>query len=528
MRALEWYNQFGMLSTFHPLVREWFESRFARPTAVQERGWPAIAEGRHTLLSAPTGSGKTLAAFLVCIDRLLRSALRGELPDSSQVVYVSPLKALSNDVHKNLALPLREIATLARSRGIDLPEIRIALRTGDTPAYERQVMARKPPHIWITTPESLYLLLTSASGRRSLQQVKTLILDEIHAVAGNKRGSHLALSVERLCALTGKPLTRIGLSATQSPIDEVARFLVGSAHIDEKGTPDCAIVDIGHKRDSDLQVEMPADELGSVATHELWSEVVARIAALAQTHHTTLVFVNTRRLVERIAHQLSEIMGQEAVVAHHGSLARKTRLQAEERLKSGEARVAVATASLELGIDIGSVDLVCQIGSPRSIGVFLQRVGRSGHSLGGVSKGRLFPLTRDELIECAALLLATRRGDLDRLSIPPWPLDVLAQQIIAMASCEAWRVEDLFRAVKRAYPYRDLSRAAFDGIMRMLADGVAPSLGRRTAFLHHDRINDLVRGRRVRASPPLPAAEPSRTMRITTSSPIPMARIWEA
>ncbi|MGD0310276.1 MAG: DEAD/DEAH box helicase [Acidobacteriota bacterium] len=485
-----------MLSTFHPLVREWFESRFARPTAVQERGWPAIAEGRHTLLSAPTGSGKTLAAFLVCIDRLLRSALRGDLPDSSRVVYVSPLKALSNDVHKNLALPLREIAALARGRGIDLPEIRIALRTGDTPAYERQVMARKPPHIWITTPESLYLLLTSASGRRSLQGVKTLILDEIHAVAGNKRGSHLALSVERLCALAGEPLTRIGLSATQSPIEEVARFLVGNAHIDKNGTPDCAIVDIGHRRDSDLQIEMPADELGSVATHELWGEVVARIATLAQTHHTTLVFVNTRRLVERVAHQLSEIMGREAVVAHHGSLARKTRLLAEERLKSGEARVAVATASLELGIDIGSVDLVCQIGSPRSIGVLLQRVGRSGHSLGGVSKGRLFPLTRDELIECAALLLATRRGDLDRLSIPPWPLDVLAQQIIAMASCEAWRVEDLFRAVKRAYPYRDLTRGAFDGIVRMLADGVAPSLGRRTAFLHHDRINDLLRGRR--------------------------------
>jgi len=485
-----------MLSTFHPLVREWFESRFARPTAVQERGWPAIAEGRHTLLSAPTGSGKTLAAFLVCIDRLLRSALRGDLPDSSRVVYVSPLKALSNDVHKNLALPLREIAALARGRGIDLPEIRIALRTGDTPAYERQVMARKPPHIWITTPESLYLLLTSASGRRSLQGVKTLILDEIHAVAGNKRGSHLALSVERLCALAGEPLTRIGLSATQSPIEEVARFLVGNAHIDKHGTPDCAIVDIGHRRDSDLQIEMPADELGSVATHELWGEVVARIATLAQTHHTTLVFVNTRRLVERVAHQLSEIMGREAVVAHHGSLARKTRLLAEERLKSGEARVAVATASLELGIDIGSVDLVCQIGSPRSIGVLLQRVGRSGHSLGGVSKGRLFPLTRDELIECAALLLATRRGDLDRLSIPPWPLDVLAQQIIAMASCEAWRVEDLFRAVKRAYPYRDLTRGAFDGIVHMLADGVAPSLGRRTAFLHHDRINDLLRGRR--------------------------------
>jgi ATP-dependent Lhr-like helicase len=485
-----------MLATFHPLVQEWFERKFAGPTPAQAEGWPAISSGRHTLISAPTGSGKTLAAFLVCIDRLLRASLTGELPDSSQVVYVSPLKALSNDVHKNLTVPLREIAELAQSKGIALPEIRVALRTGDTPAYERQVMARKPPHVWITTPESLYLLLTSASGRRGLQGARTLILDEIHAVAGNKRGSHLALSVERLCALAQEPVTRIGLSATQHPIEEVARFLVGSAHIGAGGTPDCAIIDIGHRRDSDLQVEMPADELGPIATHELWDEVVSRIAVLAGAHRTTLVFVNTRRLVERVAHALSKIMGEDAVVAHHGSLSRKTRLAAEERLKTGEARVAVATASLELGIDIGAVELVCQIGSPRSIGTLLQRVGRSGHRLGGIPKGRLFPLTRDELIECAALLVAARRGGLDRLSIPPWPLDILAQQIVAMASAEEWSVEELFRTIRRAYPYRELPRASFGSVIRMLTEGVASRLGRRTAFLHHDRVHGVVRGRR--------------------------------
>jgi ATP-dependent helicase Lhr and Lhr-like helicase len=485
-----------MLAGFHPLVREWFERRFSAPTPAQAQGWPAIHEGRNTLISAPTGSGKTLAAFLVCIDTLLRAALQGELPDSSQVVYVSPLKALSNDVHKNLAVPLREIGDLARAQRIDLPEIRIALRTGDTPAYERQVMARKPPHIWITTPESLYILLTSPSGRRSLQGVRTLILDEIHAVAGNKRGSHLAISVERLCSLTGEAVTRIGLSATQRPIEEVARFLVGSAHIDPEGTPRCAIIDIGHRRDLDLQIEMPADELGPIASHELWDEVVARIAALALDHHTTLVFVNTRRLVERVSHHLAQILGPDIVVAHHGSLARKTRLAAEERLKSGAARIAVATASLELGIDVGTIDLVCQIGSPRSIGTLLQRVGRSGHWLGGTPKGRLFPLTRDELIECAALLFALRRGDLDRLKIPAWPLDILAQQIVAMASAEDWKVEDLFATVRRAYPYRELPRDPFDSVVRMLSEGISPRLGRQGAYLHYDRVHDVVRGRR--------------------------------
>ncbi len=481
---------------FHPLIREWFEHRFEAPTPAQALGWPAIAAGRHTLISAPTGSGKTLAAFLICVDHLLRSALRGDLGDVAHVVYVSPLKALSNDVHINLQVPLEEIGSLAHEKGIEVPEIRIALRTGDTPAWERQARARKPPHIWITTPESLYILLTSKSGRRGLAGVHTLILDEIHAVVDDKRGSHLSLSVERLCALAGRPVTRIGLSATQRPIDEVARYLAGSSHLSTDGSPDCEIVDIGHQRNMDLAVEVPEGELGPIATHELWKETVARIAELASGHRTTLVFVNTRRLVERVAHLLSGLVGEDKVAAHHGSLSRKTRHSAEERLKRGEIRVCVASSSLELGIDIGAVELVCQVGTPRSIGTLLQRVGRSGHWLGGVPKGRLFPLTRDELIECAALMMAVRRGELDRLHIPEWPLDILAQQIVAACSSEAWKVDDLFQLFRRAYPYRDLPRERFDALVRMLSEGISGRLGYRSSFLHHDRIHDVVRGRR--------------------------------
>ena len=485
-----------MDSLFHPVVVEWFRNRFAAPTEAQAEGWPAIASGRHTLISAPTGSGKTLAAFLICIDRLLRAGLRGELPDRAQVVYVSPLKALSNDVHKNLSVPLQEIFHLAARRCLPAAEIRTAVRTGDTPAYERQSTARKPPHIWITTPESLYILLTSQSGRKGLAGVHTLILDEIHAVVGNKRGSHLALSVERLCALAQAPVTRIGLSATQRPIEEVGRFLVGSANLDPGGAPRCTIVDTGHCRPMDLQLELPGQELGPIATHELWDETVDRVAALAEAHRTTLVFVNTRRLVERVAHMLSSRMGEDQVAAHHGSLSRKTRLLAEERLKNAEIKVCVATASLELGIDIGAVELVCQLGSPRSIGVLLQRVGRSGHTVGGSSKGRVFPLTRDELLECGALLLAVRRGDLEHLSIPPWPLDVLSQQIVAMCAAEDWHVDELFRLARRAYPYRDLPRESFDRIVENLSQGVSTRLGRRAAFLHFDRVNGILRGRR--------------------------------
>ena len=504
-------------SHFHPIIREWFEGRFHEPTEAQAQGWAAVAEGRHTLIAAPTGSGKTLAAFLSCIDRLVRQGIDGELPDTTQVVYVSPLKALSNDIQKNLAGPLEEIAALASEKGAPLAEIRVGLRTGDTPQAERQKMAKKPPHILITTPESLYILLTSGSGRRGLKGVNTLILDEIHAVADDKRGSHLSLSVERLCALSEQPVVRIGLSATQRPIEEIARLLVGNDSIlrqaqddgrqaqddgrqarddGDAGTPDCAIVDTGHAREIDLALQLPEQELGPIASHELWGETLDAIARLVEAHDTTLVFVNTRRLVERVSHQLSVRLGEEAVVAHHGSLSRATRLDAEEKLKSGQVKVCVATASLELGIDIGDVDLACQIGSPRSISILLQRVGRSGHSVGGRPKGRLFPLTRDELAECIALSRAVRHRNLDALSIPPWPVDVLAQQIVAACAQEEWAEDDLYSLVRRAYPYRELPREKFDQTIETLSEGYAPRLGRGGAYLHRDGVNGIVKARR--------------------------------
>ena len=484
------------MSLFHPLVREWFTRRFEGPTEAQQAGWPAISRGRHTLIAAPTGSGKTLAAFLTCIDGLVRQGLDGNLPDAAQVVYVSPLKALSNDIQKNLAAPLEEIGALAVEMGLDLPEIRTAVRTGDTKASERQKMARKPPHILITTPESLYILLTSKSGRSGLKDARTLILDEIHAVADDKRGSHLSLSVERLCRLANGPITRIGLSATQRPIDEVARFLVGTEGVDGDGTPDCTIVNTGHARTLDLGVQMPGQELGPIATHELWGETLDSVADLVRGHRTTLVFVNTRRLAERVAHQLSLRLGESAVATHHGSLSRTTRLAAEERLKKGEVKVCVATASLELGIDVGMVDLVCQIGSPRSIGLLLQRIGRSGHHLDAVPKGRLFPLTRDELVECAALLRAVRRRNLDTLRIPEWPLDVLAQQMVAACAVEDWSEDELYETCRRAYPYRDLTRESFDGVVQVLSQGYAPRHGRARSWLHRDAIEGRLKGRR--------------------------------
>ena len=484
------------LAHFHPIVREWFERGFSQPTEAQAQGWQAIDRGSHTLIAAPTGSGKTLAAFLTCLDRLVRQGLEGDLPDATQVVYVSPLKALSNDIQKNLAAPLSEIAALAAEQGTPLPEIRVGLRTGDTPQSERQKMAKKPPHILITTPESLYILLTSASGRRGLKSVSTLILDEIHAVAGGKRGSHLSLSVERLCALSEQPVVRIGLSATQRPIEEVARLLVGNEHIQPDGTADCTIVDTGHAREIDLALQLPDQELGPIASHELWGETLDTVAGLVQEQETTLVFVNTRRLVERVSHQLSARLGEEAVVAHHGSLSREIRLDAEQKLKAGQVKVCVATASLELGIDIGDVDLVCQIGSPRSIGILLQRIGRSGHSVGGTPKGRLFPLTRDELAECVALSRAVRRRNLDTLSIPPWPVDVLAQQVVAACAQEEWAEDDLYALFRRAYPYRGLPREKFDQTVETLSEGFAPRLGRGAAYLHRDRVNGVVKGRR--------------------------------
>ena len=555
----------GVMSTarFHPVIREWFERKFGLPTEAQAQGWAAVAEGRHTLIAAPTGSGKTLAAFLTCIDRLVRQGLEGGLPDATQVVYVSPLKALSNDIRKNLTGPLEEIAALGATHssfdklrmngggdgggvnagddvrgvnagsdvgrvnagvngggghlgddgsgwgwgelggceplpadGVGWPEIRIGVRTGDTGAAERRAMAKKPPHILITTPESLYILLTSVSGRQGLRGVNTLILDEIHAVADDKRGSHLSLSVERLCALSEGPVVRIGLSATQRPIEEIARLLVGNEFIGADGRAACAIVDTGHARELDLALQLPEQELGPIASHELWGETLDAVAGLAQEHETTLVFVNTRKLVERVSFQLSARLGEDAVAAHHGSLSRATRLDAEERLKSGQVKVCVATASLELGIDIGDIDLVCQIGSPRSIGVLLQRVGRSGHWVGGTPKGRLFPLTRDELAECVALCRAVRRRNLDTLSIPPWPVDVLAQQVVAACAQEEWGEDDLYALFRRSYPYRELPRGKFDQVIETLAEGFARRQGRGAAYLHRDGVNGKVKGRR--------------------------------
>src|ERR1019366_4657476 len=406
------------LAWAHPLVQEWFTARFSTPTEPQEQGWPHILAGHTTLISAPTGSGKTLAAFLACIDRLVCKALAGELRDRTEVLYVSPLKALGNDIQKNLEIPLGEILQMAGDRGLLMPEIRTAVRTGDTLMKDRRLMLKRPPHILVTTPESFYILLTAEKSRAILRDVETVIVDEIHAVADDKRGVHLALSLERLEALTERPPVRIGLSATQKPIEDVAHFLAGS------GRPDPVIVNVGHKRTLDLGVEVPSSELGPVASNEMWDEIYERIVQLVNAHRSTLVFVNTRRLAERISHQLGERLGEDNVAAHHGSLSRKLRLEAERRLKEGQIKVLVATASLELGIDIGTVDLVCHISSPRSIAVALQRVGRSGHWRGAVPKGRFFVTTRDDLAECAVLVRAIHRGELDRLIFPEASLDV--------------------------------------------------------------------------------------------------------
>ena len=530
------------LAWAHPLIQDWFVQKFGTPTEPQEQGWPHILAGRTTLISAPTGSGKTLAAFLACIDRLVRKALAGDLQDRTEVLYVSPLKALGNDIHRNLEGPLGEILQMAGERGLLMPEIRTAVRTGDTLMHERRAMLKRPPHILVTTPESLYILLTAEGSRAILRDVETVIVDEIHAVADDKRGAHLTLSLERLEALRreavgleairsqGKPtLVRIGLSATQKPIEEVAHFLTGN------GRPDPVIVNIGHKRTLNLAVEVPGSQLGPIATNEMWDEIYDRLVELVHQNRSTLVFVNTRRLVERVAHHLAERLGEDNVAAHHGSLSRKLRLAAEKKLKDGQIKVLVATASLELGIDIGTVDLVVQISSPRAIAVALQRVGRSGHWRGAVPKGRFFATTRDDLLECAALVRGIRRGELDRLMIPESPLDILAQQIVATCATNhaarpphsraelefipetgqvdeidsragvpatreeddsGWDEDELFALVKRAYPYRNLSRENYDAILEMLAEGIAARRGRYGAYLHRDRVNHKLRARR--------------------------------
>ena len=485
-----------MASEFHPIVARWFERTFGSPTGPQEEGWPAIHAGAHTLIAAPTGSGKTLAAFLASLDQLFRLGIEGKLRDETYVVYVSPLKALSNDIHKNLEEPLTGIRHAIKNEiGHDV-EVRSAVRTGDTPASERLAINKRPPHILVTTPESLYLLLTSVSGRKLLSTVRTLIVDEIHAVVGNRRGSHLALSMERLTALAERPVQRIGLSATQKPIEDVAKFLVGTRDIAKNGKAHCRIVNTGHRRDMDLAIELPKSALEAVMSNEVWAEVYKRLAKLIEEHRTTLIFVNTRRLAERVTAHLCDLLGRENVASHHGSLSAKLRLDAENRLKRGQLKALVATASLELGIDIGSVDLVCQVGSIRSIATCLQRVGRARHYRGGVPKGRLFPLTRDELVETVAVLQCIRRGELDLLHIPEKPRDVLAQQIVAAASAEEWTEDNLLGLVTAAYPYRHLTREEFVEILFMLNDGFSTKRGRRGALIHYDPINHRIRGRR--------------------------------
>lgn len=513
-----------MLAQFHPAVRSWFETRFPEgPSPPQCLGWPAIARREHVLIAAPTGSGKTLSAFLVCIDELYRRALgRAQFgctpdepfrldpnpparaagavarPSGVEVLYVSPLKALAADIQENLARPLAEIERVAREAGLAVPEIRIAMRSGDSSPAERAALVKHPPQILVTTPESLYLLLTSARGREILRPVRTVIVDEIHALARDKRGAHLALSLERLEALCDQSPVRIGLSATQRPIEAIAKLLVGAGadRVDATGAPRCTIVDVGHRRALDLALELPGSELEAVASGEQMGEVLTRIAALVEQHRTTLVFVNTRRMAERMAHQLAERLGEEGVAAHHGSLSKERRLRVETALREGRLRALVATASLELGIDVGPVELVCQIGSPRSIATFLQRVGRSGHFLGGLPKGRLFPSTRDELVECAGLLRAVAAGRLDRVWPPQAPLDILAQQIVAACAAEPWKEEELYACFRRAAPYALLSREIFTEVVELVAQGLTTGRGRRAAYVHRDTIGGMLRARR--------------------------------
>jgi ATP-dependent Lhr-like helicase len=478
------------LTSFHPAVAQWFNANFDAPSDVQRQAWPAIRAGESTLIAAPTGSGKTLASFLAAIDQLVQQGLESPLPDETRILYVSPLKALSNDIHKNLELPLNGIRFALLENGLPDVAIRAQTRTGDTSTAERAAMKRHPPHILVTTPESLYILLTSASGREMLSSVRSVIVDEIHAMAGNKRGAHLSLSLERLAQLTATPPVRIGLSATQKPVELMAQFLNGNQ------STHCTIIDTGHKRQRDLEIEVTGSPLEAVMATEVWGEIYNRLEQLIEQHRTTLIFVNTRRLAERAAAALAERLGEEFVTAHHGSLAKEHRLAAEQRLKQGTLKALVATASLELGIDIGDVDLVCQLGSPHAISTFLQRVGRSGHQLGATPKGRLFPLSRDDLVECTAMLAAIQRDELDHISIPKHPLDVLAQQIVAEIACREWHEDDLYHAYSVAWPYRELTHEQFIAVVKMLSDGFHTRRGRRGAYLHRDAVHGMLRARK--------------------------------
>ncbi len=505
-------RQSGLEQYFHPAVAAWFEACFEGATEVQRQAWSVTTRRQSALIAAPTGSGKTLAAFMGAINDLVAEGLSEGLANEVHVLYVSPLKALSNDIQKNLQEPLNGIRHQLMERGYGDVPIRDAVRTGDTTPFERQRMRREPPHILVTTPESLFILLTSASGRDMLKSVRSVIVDELHVVAGSKRGAHLMLSLERLealCAEAGRPSpVRIGLSATQKPIEDMAQFLVG-AHaqlpqppsVKGKSQPSAGegvveIIDTGHSRERDIAIEVPPSPLEAVMANEVWAEIYERLAELSQEHHSILVFVNQRRLAERAARHLAERIGEENVTAHHGSLAKEHRLDAEQRLKAGKLKVLVATASLELGIDIGDIDLVCQLGSPRSIAAFLQRVGRAGHAVKAIPKGRLFPLSLDDLVECSALLDSVRRGELDRIHTPAMPRDVLAQQIIAEVACREWGVDELYAVLCRAAPYRDMDKAGYLDIVKILADGFTTRRGRRGAYLHFDQVNGRLRGRR--------------------------------
>lgn len=464
-----------LLESFHPAVAKWFERHLGEPTKPQREGWPKIQAGEHCLIAAPTGTGKTLSAFLWALDQLLRQG--NDLRDETQVIYVSPLRALSNDVQKNLQTPL----TAIREIDPNLPEIRVLVRTGDTANNARSAMKRKPPHVLVTTPESLYILLTSNSGRKMLGNVRTVIVDEIHALARDKRGSHLSLSLERLERLCPK-IQRIGLSATQKPVETVAKLLVG---VDRP----CAIVDAGHLRQLDLDIVIPDSPLSAVCSHEQWGEIYRKMSELILAHRTTLIFTNTRKLAERLSARLSSELGADKVGCHHGSLSKEIRQKAEKDLKEGKLVALVATASLELGIDIGDVDLVLQIGNIRSIATLLQRVGRAGHGVERIPKGRIFPLTLDESIEAIAALRAIRSGILDRTPEPHLALDILAQQIVAEAVCapseQGIVEEDLFHSFRRAWPFRNLSREDFESTLRFHTQG-------RHALLHRDTIGGRI------------------------------------
>jgi ATP-dependent Lhr-like helicase len=453
------------LELFLSPVQKWFRSTLGEPTAAQRQGWPVIAAGQSTLILAPTGSGKTLAAFLACLDQLWR---QGPLPRGVRVLYVSPLKALNNDIHRNLQVPLEGVAETARQLGQPLPVLDAAVRTGDTSTAERQRLVRRPPHVLITTPESLHLLLTSRA-RDTLRGVTHCIVDEIHALCPNKRGVFLALLLERLQALNPSGFVRIGLSATQRPLEEVARYLGGSDRAaDGRLTPrPVTIVDAGLRKDLDLRVVSPVEHFGPQPERSVWPAIYRLLGEEVRRHRSTLIFANNRRAVERLTANLNEV--EEIARAHHGSIALEERRQTEQALKDGRLPAVVATASLEMGIDMGAVDLVLQVESPGNVARALQRVGRAGHLVGHASKGRLIAKTTADLLEQAVLAHEMAAGAVEEVHCPQNCLDVLAQQVVAMTAMEAWEVPALYALVRQAYPYRDLSPQALEAVLEMVS-----------------------------------------------------------